>query len=144
MVNVQKFLTLSSFCSQLKYLFSGLEFTKCFVRIANRKDPDQTASSEAVRFGPVLFVWTFLVATSVQNFRTFTLSISEQLRLRQSDYFTDLKAMQVLCWCYILANMYKSINKYCSAVVLLLKQKENVYCLYRFISYFFCSVSFFG
>ena len=42
-INVQIFRTLFSFCSQIKCWFSGLE-----VRIANREDPDQTASSEAV------------------------------------------------------------------------------------------------
>ena len=35
------------------------------VRIANREDPDQTASSEAVRSGSALFVWHFQQATSV-------------------------------------------------------------------------------
>ena len=34
-----------TFCSQIICWFSGLNF---LVRIANRKDPDQTASSEAV------------------------------------------------------------------------------------------------
>ena len=37
------------------------------VRIANREDPDQTASSEAVTIWLVLFWQT----TSVRNFRTF-------------------------------------------------------------------------
>ena len=41
------------------------------VRIANREDPDQTAYSEAVRSGSALFR-LFILATSVQNFRTFT------------------------------------------------------------------------
>ena len=44
---------------------------KLFVRIANREDPDQTASSEAVCFGSRPF-W---LATSVQNFRTLTVYI---------------------------------------------------------------------
>ena len=35
------------------------EIQKFFVRIANREDPDQTASSEAVWSGSVLFVLTF-------------------------------------------------------------------------------------
>ena len=39
-----------------------------FVRTANREDPDQTASWEAVRSGSALCV---LPGNSVQNFRTF-------------------------------------------------------------------------
>ena len=42
-VNVIKFQTLFSFCSQIKCWLSGLEL----VRKANREDPDQIASSEA-------------------------------------------------------------------------------------------------
>ena len=38
-VNVLKFQTLFCFCSQIKIWLSGLN-----VRIANREDPDQTAS----------------------------------------------------------------------------------------------------
>ena len=45
-VNVLKFRTIFSFCSQIKFWFSGLKFT--LVRVANREDIDQTASSEAV------------------------------------------------------------------------------------------------
>ena len=37
---------------------------KMFVRKANREDPDQTASSEAVWSGSALFVWAFLVLVS--------------------------------------------------------------------------------
>ena len=43
MVNVLKFRTHFSFCSRIKCWCSGL-----LVRISNREDPDQTASSEAV------------------------------------------------------------------------------------------------
>ena len=66
---------------------------KMLVRISNREDPDQTASSEAVWSGSALFVfffdqnassevvWSgsalfvnaFLEGTSVQNFRTITI-----------------------------------------------------------------------
>ena len=46
MVNVLKFQTLSSFCSQIKCWFIGPEFTLMVVRIANRGDPGQ--SEEAV------------------------------------------------------------------------------------------------
>ena len=37
-------------CSKISNMFhfQGLEFTKVLVRIANREDPDQAASSEAV------------------------------------------------------------------------------------------------
>ena len=44
------------------------------VRIANRVDPDQTASSEAVYSGSALFVQALLAGnySSIQNFRTFT------------------------------------------------------------------------
>ena len=42
------------------------------VRIANREDPDQTASSEAVFSGSALFVQSFFGRKfSVQNFTTF-------------------------------------------------------------------------
>ena len=54
-VTVLKFRTLFYFFSQMKCWFSGLEF-HIFVRIAKREDPDQTASSEAVRSGSALFV----------------------------------------------------------------------------------------
>ena len=37
------------------------------VRMANREDPDQTASS-----GSALFVKALLKATSIRNFRAFT------------------------------------------------------------------------
>ena len=46
---------------------------KMFVRIANREDPDQTASSEAVSdMGLHCLSKLFWPATSVRNFRTFT------------------------------------------------------------------------
>ena len=43
-------------------------------RITNRVDTDQTASEEAVWSGFALFVYAFLQATSVPNFRTFTVT----------------------------------------------------------------------
>ena len=50
-----------------------VEIHKMLVRIANREDPDQTASSE------VCTVWLmarlFWTATSVQNLRTFTVTL---------------------------------------------------------------------
>ena len=48
MVNVLKFRTLFSFCSQKKMLVIRAETQKMLLRKANREDPDQTASSEAV------------------------------------------------------------------------------------------------
>ena len=52
-------------------LFFKAESQKMLVKIANRKDPDQTASSEAVCYVSALFR-PFWQATSVQNFRIFT------------------------------------------------------------------------
>ena len=52
------------------------EILKILIRIANREDPDQTASSEAVWSGSALFVKAFLegnsIGNSIRNFRTFT------------------------------------------------------------------------
>ena len=45
-----------------------------FVRIANREDPDQTASSEAVRSGLHCLSRPSWQATSIRNFRTFTVA----------------------------------------------------------------------
>ena len=47
-VNVLKFGTLFSFMFLNKMLFIRAGIHKMLVRIANREDPDQTASSEAV------------------------------------------------------------------------------------------------
>ena len=47
-VNVLKFRTLFSICSQIKCWFFRAEIQKILGRIANKEDPDQTASSEAV------------------------------------------------------------------------------------------------
>ena len=48
-VNVLKFRTIFSFCSQKKCRLSGLDsIHKMHGRIANREDSDQTASQEAV------------------------------------------------------------------------------------------------
>ena len=70
MVNVLKFLTLHFLFSKKMWVIrAGIH--KLFVRIANREEPDQTASLEAVCFGSRPF-WQ---ATSVQNFRTFTVYI---------------------------------------------------------------------
>ena len=54
-------------------LVTRAEILKIFVRIANRVDPDQPASSKAVRLRAILFVEPFRQATPVQTFRTSTL-----------------------------------------------------------------------
>ena len=57
------------------------ETHKILVRLANRENPDQTASSEAVLkkqsdLGlPCLSIGIFCQATSVQNFRTLMVSL---------------------------------------------------------------------
>ena len=42
---------------------------KMLARIANREDPDQTASSEAVRSGSSLFVKAFLAGNKYSKFK---------------------------------------------------------------------------
>ena len=61
-VNVLKFWTLFSFCFSNKIWVIKAGIHKMFVRIANREDPDQTASLEAVWSGSALFVYAFLAA----------------------------------------------------------------------------------
>ena len=53
-VNILKLRTLFSFCSQMLVFMTVIY--EMLVRIANREDPDQTASSEAVLSGSALFV----------------------------------------------------------------------------------------
>ena len=48
---------------------------KMLVRITNMEDPDQTASSAVV----LIWVCTVCLGTSVQNFRTFTVSTVWQI-----------------------------------------------------------------
>ena len=59
MVNVLKFRTLLSFYSQIKCWLFKAERHKKPVRIANREDPDQTASSETVLYGSALLAMAF-------------------------------------------------------------------------------------
>ena len=54
MVNVQKFQTLFSFSNKMLIIRAGIH--KKYLRIANREDTDQTASSEAVWSGSSLLV----------------------------------------------------------------------------------------
>ena len=48
MVNILKFQAIFSFCSQIKKLVFRAGIHIMDVKIANREDPDQTASSEEV------------------------------------------------------------------------------------------------
>ena len=50
------------------------------VRIANTKDPDQTASSEAVLSGSALFDTAFLPGKLCLKFRTFTILYENRKR----------------------------------------------------------------
>ena len=47
MINVLKFRTLFSLCSEIKCGVSGLEFTKLLVNLTNNEGPDQTASKQS-------------------------------------------------------------------------------------------------
>ena len=49
-------------------LFIRTEIHKMLVRIANREEPDQTASPEAVWSGSALFVSTFLAGKLCPKF----------------------------------------------------------------------------
>ena len=51
-----KFRTLFSFCFSIKFLLIRAGIHKMLVQRANREDPYQIASSEAVRSGSVLFL----------------------------------------------------------------------------------------
>ena len=66
MVNVFRFLTLFPYSNKMLALTAGVH--KKLVGIANREDPDQTVSSEAVWFGSALSVEDFWQATSVWKF----------------------------------------------------------------------------
>ena len=48
-----------------KMLINRAKIQKIFLRIANREDPDQTASEEAVWSGSALFVQAFLASNLV-------------------------------------------------------------------------------
>ena len=61
------------FSNTYKMLVIRIGIHKMLVRIANRKDPDQTASEEAVWSGLHCLSRHFWQATSVRNFRTFTI-----------------------------------------------------------------------
>ena len=49
-----------------------LEFTKCFFLIANREDPDQTASKQQSDLGLFCLSRFFWQTATVRNFTTFT------------------------------------------------------------------------
>ena len=59
------------------------------VRIANREEPDQTASSKQSDLGLHYLPWPIEQATSVPNFRTFTIlffTISLTLKSKNCDF----------------------------------------------------------
>ena len=60
------------------------------VRIANREDPDQTASCEAVWSGSALFVYAFIF----QNFRTLT---SCQIILKHLIFWKNVSGIPLEC-----------------------------------------------
>ena len=72
MVNVLKFPTLFFFLFSNKMLVIKAGTHKMVVKIVNREDPDQTASSEVCFLGMPCLSRLFWQAASVQNFRTFT------------------------------------------------------------------------
>ena len=61
LLNLNTFLYLFS----IKMLVFRAVNNKMLVRIANREDPDQTASSEAVWSGSALFVYVFMAGNLV-------------------------------------------------------------------------------
>ena len=69
------------------------------VRIANREDPDQTASMKTVCSKSALFVYDFLAC--VQNFRTFIIKlnflISEPKYMLWVLKLMDKKIFTILC-----------------------------------------------
>ena len=67
------------FISKILVIRAGSD--KILVRIANREDPNQTSSAEAVLSGSVLFVLVYLTATSVQNLRTSTVSNNSSFQI---------------------------------------------------------------
>ena len=71
------------------------------VRIANREDPDQTASSEAVRSGSVLFVLTIFVGPHclfeiLEHILWIMKKISLDLGPSKNGLVTDIQVMYIL------------------------------------------------
>ena len=79
MVNVHKIWNTFIFMSLNEILFIRAGIHKMLFRLANREDPDQTDSSEAVWSGSALLSRPFWQATSGRNFRTFTVLMSQTL-----------------------------------------------------------------
>ena len=78
MVNVLKFQTLFLFLFSNKMLLFKTGIHKMLVRIANREDPDQTASFQKQSdLGLHCLSRHFLQATNVQKFRIFTRKCSK-------------------------------------------------------------------
>ena len=97
MENVLKFWTLFSFCSQIKCHFvirTGIH--KMLIRISNREDWDQTASSEAVWYGSELF-------NSLDLFgRQEVFKIFEHFGWRYAEETTE----HCYCKCYKISNTF--------------------------------------
>ena len=78
MVNVLKFQTLFLFLYSNKRLVNGARFHIMLVRMENKEDTDQTASSEVQKqsdIGLHCLSSPFWQALNVPNFRTFTIII---------------------------------------------------------------------
>ena len=71
-VNVLKFWTLSSFCSQIKCWFSGLEFTNFLSELQTGKTLIRLLLQKKSDLGLPCLSRPFCQATIVRNFRTFT------------------------------------------------------------------------
>ena len=68
------------FSNKMLLIRAGIH--KMLVRIANREDPNQTASSEAVWFVSAYFVWAFLQtmnSTSSKTCKTFLFLFSSKI-----------------------------------------------------------------
>ena len=62
MIVLITFIVYILFLSSIKMFIFGAEIHNMRVSIANREDPDQTVSSEAVWSGSALFVYAFLAS----------------------------------------------------------------------------------
>ena len=85
MVNVLKILNAFLFSNKMSVFRTGIH--KLLVRLANREDPDQTASDLGLHW----WSWSFWQATSDQNFRTFTIHIT-------SRKYTEGKKFSNILW----------------------------------------------
>ena len=72
MVNVLKFRTLFSFCSEIKHWLFGLELTKCSSEKQTGKTLIRLLLQKQSDLGLPCLSKPFWQATSVRNFRTFS------------------------------------------------------------------------